>query len=414
MSNKTSGTLVIIDGKNPLSDAGGFQTYAYNLGKLTTELGYDVHIFCFADKTAVVKTNIGTIHTLRSRLYELHFLKSVELAGLAFLAPMLAGTILKELDSRPTILWGIGPWSLAGVFVRLLSKNRNIKLLSYYPTTFKHEFSGTLSSVSLSDHGLFAVMQVRLAAALVIPIYTLFERMIMSVSDKIVNHYQSAEQILSAQFHVDKTKYVRIPYYVNVVQKVRHHGKEREVKLSRPLVTLICRHDGRKGINYLIHAFELLNQRRVKFHAIIVGGGKLLEPHRRLTRRLRLTNVALPGFLADTRRILKKTDVYVFPSVEEGSSAISVLEAMKYGLPLVTTAVDGIVEDVEDGTSALLVPPHDPDALADALERLLTDVPLARRLRLGAKKRFAADHGRMRVKAALKTFLHREFALLSR
>ena len=57
-----------------------------------------------------------------------------------------------------------------------------------------------------------------------------------------------------------------------------------------------------------------------------------------------------------------------------------VLEALSVGLPVVATGVSGIPEAVRDNETGLLVEPDDPEALADALERLLTDSSLARRL----------------------------------
>ncbi len=57
-----------------------------------------------------------------------------------------------------------------------------------------------------------------------------------------------------------------------------------------------------------------------------------------------------------------------------------VFECMAAGTPLVATSVGGLPEIVDEGRTGLLVPPRDPAALADALERVLTDGALARRL----------------------------------
>ncbi len=58
----------------------------------------------------------------------------------------------------------------------------------------------------------------------------------------------------------------------------------------------------------------------------------------------------------------------------------ALVEAMSTGVPVVTTPVSGIPELVEDGTSALVVPQEDPEALAGALRRLHDDPELAQRL----------------------------------
>ena len=63
----------------------------------------------------------------------------------------------------------------------------------------------------------------------------------------------------------------------------------------------------------------------------------------------------------------------------------SVLEAMAIGVPVVTTAVNGLAEAVVDGCTGLLVPQHDPPALAAAIVRVMGDPELAARLAAGAR-----------------------------
>jgi len=63
----------------------------------------------------------------------------------------------------------------------------------------------------------------------------------------------------------------------------------------------------------------------------------------------------------------------------------SVLEAMALGVPVVTTPVNGLRELVVDGETGLIVPERDPPAIADALERLLTDRRLGERLASNAQ-----------------------------
>ena len=76
-------------------------------------------------------------------------------------------------------------------------------------------------------------------------------------------------------------------------------------------------------------------------------------------------------------------DVLALPSHSEGSPYV-LLEAMAAGLPIVATAVGGVPEMITDDESALLVPAHDPDAVAAAIARVLSDSGLARRLTANA------------------------------
>jgi glycosyltransferase involved in cell wall biosynthesis len=67
------------------------------------------------------------------------------------------------------------------------------------------------------------------------------------------------------------------------------------------------------------------------------------------------------------------------------------MEAMAAGAPVVSTRVSGIPELIEDEQEGLLVAPQDPRALADALARLLDDVPLRRRLALAARAKIERE-----------------------
>jgi rhamnosyl/mannosyltransferase len=88
----------------------------------------------------------------------------------------------------------------------------------------------------------------------------------------------------------------------------------------------------------------------------------------------------------------RAADVFAFPSIARSEAfGIVQLEAMASGLPVVNTSLDSGVPYVSlDGESGVTVPPSNPGALADALERLLADA--ARRVVLGAA-------GRERVEA---------------
>jgi glycosyltransferase involved in cell wall biosynthesis len=71
------------------------------------------------------------------------------------------------------------------------------------------------------------------------------------------------------------------------------------------------------------------------------------------------------------------------------------IEAMACGVPIVTTAVSGIPEIVDDGVTGLIVPVNDPASTADAIERLARDPALARRISANAaaqvRERFDGD-----------------------
>jgi glycosyltransferase involved in cell wall biosynthesis len=78
-------------------------------------------------------------------------------------------------------------------------------------------------------------------------------------------------------------------------------------------------------------------------------------------------------------RVYRSADVFVLPSYREGFP-LSVMEAMGYGLPVVTTPIRGCVDHLVPDVNALFVPPRDPEALAERLLQLLDDDALRRRM----------------------------------
>ena len=86
----------------------------------------------------------------------------------------------------------------------------------------------------------------------------------------------------------------------------------------------------------------------------------------------------------------RRASVFVMPSYYE-TFGISVIEAMAFGLPVVATNVGGLPEVVQDGVTGILVPPKDPNALADAIVRLLRDPELRKRLGNAGRERVLSE-----------------------
>jgi glycosyltransferase involved in cell wall biosynthesis len=132
---------------------------------------------------------------------------------------------------------------------------------------------------------------------------------------------------------------------------------------------------------------EALARVRTPCHTVLVGDGPALPAIAAAVQEDGLfERVELVGARADIPELLARSDVFVLSSRSEGFP-VSILEAMAAGLPVVATDVGGIAEAVEDGETGLLVPAADPEALARALERLLSDADLRRRLGAAGRAR---------------------------
>jgi glycosyltransferase involved in cell wall biosynthesis len=132
---------------------------------------------------------------------------------------------------------------------------------------------------------------------------------------------------------------------------------------------------------------------RNSFRAMLVGDGPDRPLVAAAVRREDLDGaVELVGERGDVPALLAGADAFVLSTRSEGLP-MSLLEAMAAGLPVVASAVGGVPEAVIDRETALLVPPRDPEALAQALRALLGDAELRRRLGKAGRHRAVALFG---------------------
>lgn len=136
-----------------------------------------------------------------------------------------------------------------------------------------------------------------------------------------------------------------------------------------------------KGYDDLIRAIALIKEKTPAIRCVIVGGApraRYLRSLRQLARELSIENrLTWVGVQHDVAPILHAMDLFVLPSHTEGLP-ITILEAMAAGRPVVATTVGGIPELVRHGETGVLVPPKDPQRLAEAMLGLLNEPALAR------------------------------------
>lgn len=139
-----------------------------------------------------------------------------------------------------------------------------------------------------------------------------------------------------------------------------------------PHVLFVGRLSPEKGISDFLRATEGLPR-------VIVGAGPVAVPEG-------------VGFVPPSQvgSYYERAAVVCTPSRREGVG-LAAREAMAYGRAVVATAVGGLAEAIEDGETGLLVPPRDPEALRTAIERLLADAGLRRRLGDAARVQAATE-----------------------
>jgi glycosyltransferase involved in cell wall biosynthesis len=193
-------------------------------------------------------------------------------------------------------------------------------------------------------------------------------------------------------------RFVTIANGIGAAPAVRPRAETRRalgIADEEPLILTVGSLTPQKSQHDLIDAMSEVRRALPAARLAIAGEGPrrdLLE--RRIGDRDLGRAVQLLGPRADVADLMSAADLFVLPSEREGLS-ITLLEAMRAGLPAVATAIGGNGEAVEAGVTGELVPPHDVAACATAIIRLLGDagrrtaMGCAARARWGA--RFTAD-----------------------
>ncbi len=157
----------------------------------------------------------------------------------------------------------------------------------------------------------------------------------------------------------------------------------------RPTIAVIARLAPQKGHRVLLDALPAIVQRVPDVLVRLVGHEELsttAELRAYAEMRGVADRVHFEGFRSDVASVLGQADVMVLPSLWEGFGLV-LLEAMAVGKPVVASAVGPVPEVVVDGETGLLVPPGQPEPLAAAIVRILTEPDLAARLGRAGRER---------------------------
>jgi glycosyltransferase involved in cell wall biosynthesis len=182
---------------------------------------------------------------------------------------------------------------------------------------------------------------------------------------------------------------------INLFQHVPAGTREsvrEKIALGRQFVWLaVGRFDPPKDYPNMLRAFALVRQQIAEAVLLLVGRGALQEETEALARDLGVSeSVRFLGVRSEVPEIMSAADGYVMSSAWEGMPVV-LLEAAAAGLPIVATSVGGIHEVVHDQESGFLVPPRNPEALGQAMLRM---IGLSE-----AQRRSMGERGREHVRA---------------
>lgn len=172
-----------------------------------------------------------------------------------------------------------------------------------------------------------------------------------------------------------------------------------------------------KGVADYVEAALQLREQGCSITCLLAGapdhGNPASIPERQLDAWTQAGSIERLGHVEDMPRLLQSVDAVVLPSFREGLPS-SLIEAAACGLPRIATDVPGCREAITDGVDGMLVPVHDPAALAAAIARLADDPALCRRLGAAARQRALAEFDERFVIASILVHYQSLFATTPR
>jgi glycosyltransferase involved in cell wall biosynthesis len=171
---------------------------------------------------------------------------------------------------------------------------------------------------------------------------------------------------------------------------------------DRTVLIFVGRLDAVKGVDILIRAVSILNEKMDALHLLIVGDGAIRSELEALTTKLNLSDkVSFLGTRRDIPALLRLSDIKVMPSYWEGLP-VSAIEAMAAGVPVIASDVEGLNEVVRDNVTGILIPPGNPEMLAKAIFRCVANPQLSEEMGKNGRKIATRDFSRQRMITSYK------------
>jgi len=342
---------------------------------------------------------------ISTRLDPARFQPTAVIGGTGWLAEQL-----QERGLPPRIVPAKGSFNARylSMLLRLARQHRSDVIVAHlYGSSVYASLAGALLSIPVVSifHGQSDVSDAERFSSLKAAIIRRASHKIIFVSERLQDELQPRLRLTAAQCAV-------IPNGIDT--KVFRPSRDRSVRAElgvsddTALIGAIGNVRKPKAYDVLLRAARTLSDRSHQFHLVIAGdcANALGRQLKQLKRDLGIERqVTFLGLRADVCRLLNNLDAFVLSSLTEGFS-IACIEAMASGVPVVATRSGG-PEQILEGEVGLLVPTNDPEALALAIERIISSKELAATLTARAVER-------VHERYSLATMLSRYEALLER
>ena len=147
-----------------------------------------------------------------------------------------------------------------------------------------------------------------------------------------------------------------------------------------------------KGIYEVIEAVRILSNKYSCIELVIAGDGEELQRVKDYVITNNVSNIIFTGYITGVlkKKFFEESSVYCLPTYGEGCP-VSILDAMAFGLPVITRPVGGIIDFFEQGKHGFLTESHEPSVFAHYLEKLYIDTRLYKDISL-YNYQYAIDH----------------------
>jgi glycosyltransferase involved in cell wall biosynthesis len=159
--------------------------------------------------------------------------------------------------------------------------------------------------------------------------------------------------------------------------------KARKKILSKQFnILFLARIEKEKGIYVVIDAYKMLKPKFPSITLTIAGDGHEMNNVEKYINKLEIKDISCVGYITDQTKIeiFKKADIFVLPTYHGEGMPISLLEAMAFGLPVLTRQVGGIKDFFEDGKMGYITESKKPATFAEFIEILITDSNKTKRI----------------------------------
>jgi len=338
----------------PPHTLGGAGVYAHCLCNELAKRGHEIHVITYTTNETRSKNTTNSAHVHRIAITDKPMLKTV--------------SYWFKLRKHYKKLQRENGFDLLHANVTSdLSLSKNLVKIPRIVTI--HHLAKTIFSISShlsgfrEETGVAARLEKKLLD---------FDKIVMQRADKIIAVSQFTKASVTSTYHIPSSKIHVIhngiypQEYICTETEITETKKTYNIE-NEPAILYVGRLEQRKGLDFLLQAFDLLSK-RTKCKLIIVGDGDQ-APYRKLAATLRIKDKTIfTGHLDETKlkHLYTACTVFVLPSLLEGFG-LTLLEAMASAKPVVATNVGGIPEIIKNDIHGKLVEPKYPEQLCEAL-----------------------------------------------